>query len=49
MDGFSERALYVVDGDGIISYAHVSPFLHHVPDVDKLLDAVDEAMTRQAA
>jgi AhpC/TSA family len=24
-DGFSERARYVIDGDGIIRYAHVSP------------------------
>jgi peroxiredoxin len=40
-DGFSERALYVVDGDGIIRYSHVSPFLHHVPDVYELFAALD--------
>lgn len=40
-DGFSERALYVVDGDGIIQYAHVSPFLHHVPDIYELLGVLD--------
>jgi len=32
-DGFSERALYVVDADGVIRYSHVSPFLNHVPDI----------------
>ena len=40
-DGFSERALYVVDGDGIIRYSHVSPFLHHVPDIYELFAALD--------
>jgi len=36
-DGFSERALYVIDREGIIRYAHVSPQLHHVPDIYELL------------
>jgi peroxiredoxin len=36
--GFSERALYVVDSAGIIRYAHVSPQLHHVPDIYELLE-----------
>lgn len=40
-DGFSERALYVIDADGRITYAHVSPHLHHVPDIYELLDAID--------
>jgi len=40
-DGFSERALYVVDAEGVIRYSHVSPQLHHIPDVYELLDAVD--------
>lgn len=44
-DGFSERALYVIDGDGVIRYSHVSPQLHHIPDVYELLDAVDSAAT----
>ena len=48
-DGFSERALYVVDGKGIIRYSHVSPFLHHVPDVYELFTALDELTVRQAA
>jgi peroxiredoxin len=42
-DGFSERALYVLDLDGVIRYSHVTPFLHHVPDIYELLEAVDEA------
>jgi peroxiredoxin len=41
-DGFSERALYVIDAEGVIRYSHVSPYLHHVPDLDELLEAVDE-------
>ncbi|HEU4752284.1 MAG TPA: peroxiredoxin [Armatimonadota bacterium] len=40
-DGFSERALYVVGPDGTIRYAHVSPYLHHVPDVYELFEALD--------
>ncbi len=42
-DGFSERALYVLDADGVIRYSHVTPYLHHVPDIYELLEAVDEA------
>lgn len=44
-DGFSERALYVIDGEGIIRYAHVSPQLHHVPDIYELFAALDEIVT----
>ena len=40
-DGFSERALYVVDADGVIRWAHVSPELHHLPDIYELLDVLD--------
>jgi peroxiredoxin len=42
-DGFSERALYVIDAEGVIVYSHVSPYLHHIPDLDELLDAVELA------
>ena len=42
-DGFSERALYVLDADDVIRYSHVTPYLHHVPDIYELLEAVDEA------
>jgi peroxiredoxin len=41
-DGFSERALYVIDPQGVIGYSHVSPYLHHVPDLDELLEAIGE-------
>lgn len=44
-DGFSERALYVLDGQGIIRYAHVSPQLDHVPDIYELFQALDEVAT----
>ena len=42
-DGYSDRALYVVDGDGVIRYSTVAPYLDYVPDIDELLHAVDEA------
>ncbi|HEX6022461.1 MAG TPA: peroxiredoxin [Solirubrobacter sp.] len=48
-DGFSERALYVIDPVGRIAYSHVSPYLHHVPDIDELLDAVDAVREQVAA
>jgi peroxiredoxin len=41
-DGFSERALYVIDGDGAIAFSHVAPYVHHVPDIYELLRALDE-------
>lgn len=41
-DGFSERALYIIDSDGVIRHAHVSPELHHVPDIYELLGKLDE-------
>lgn len=46
-DGFSERALYLIDGDGIIRYAHVSPQLHHLPDIYELLSALDRLSTSE--
>lgn len=48
-DGFSERALYIVDPEGVIRYAHVSPFLHHVPDIYELFHALDELAPGQTA
>lgn len=41
-DGFSERALFIVDGDGVIRYQHVSPQLHHIPDIYELFEALDK-------
>jgi peroxiredoxin len=40
-DGFSERALYLVDGEGLIRYVHVSPELHKVPDIYELFEHLD--------
>ena len=48
-EGFSERALYVIDGEGIIRYAHVSPQLHHVPDIYELFAALDEVTAPEEA
>jgi len=48
-DGFSERALYVVDSDGVIRHAVVSPQLHHVPDIYELFSALDALARPQAA
>ena len=48
-DGFSERALYVVDADGVIRYSHISPFLTHVPDIRELLGALDRAASPSPA
>lgn len=49
-DGFSERALYIIDGDGEIRYAHVSPQLHQIPDIYELYGVLDQvsAATRTA-
>jgi peroxiredoxin len=41
-DGFSERALYVIEPNGMIAYSHVAPFVHHVPDIYELLQVLDE-------
>jgi peroxiredoxin len=40
-DGFSERAVFVLDESGVIRYTQVSPFLHHVPDIYELFAALD--------
>jgi len=39
--GYSDRALHVIDGDGVIRYSHVAPFLHHIPDIYELFAALD--------
>jgi peroxiredoxin len=41
-DGFSERALFVVDADGIIRYKIVAPHLDNIPDVYELLDQLKQ-------
>lgn len=47
-DGFSERALYVIDAEGVIRYAHVSEQLDRIPDIYELYAAL-EAVTGVAA
>ncbi len=37
-DGFSERAVYVIDSGSVIRYAYVSPELHKVPNIYDLFD-----------
>lgn len=37
-DGFSERAIYVVDPQGKINYCYISPELHKIPDIYQLFD-----------
>ena len=39
-DGFSERAIFVIDGTGVIRYAHVSPRLGEIPDTFELYAAL---------
>jgi peroxiredoxin len=40
-DGYSDRALYVVDADGVIGYSQVAPRLDYVPELEELLHAID--------
>lgn len=40
-DGFSERALYIIDKEGVIRYSYVSPYLHHIPDINDLFKKMD--------
>jgi peroxiredoxin len=47
-DGFSERALFIVDGEGVIRYSYVSPELHHVPDIYDLMEQL-KGISRQTA
>jgi len=37
-DGFSERALYVIDREGVIRHKHISAELHHIPDIYELFE-----------
>ncbi len=41
-DGFSERALYVIDREGVIRYCHVSPELHKIPSIYELMDQLKQ-------
>lgn len=40
-DGFSERALYIIDRQGVIRYSHVSPLIHHIPDIYELFEQLE--------
>ena len=41
-EGFSERALYIIDQQGTIRYSHVSPLIHHIPDIYELFEQLEE-------
>ena len=41
-EGFSERAIYVIDKDGYIQYSCVSPELPKIPDIYELFDALNK-------
>ena len=41
-EGFSERALYIIDRQGTIRYSHVSPLIHHIPDIYELFQQLEE-------
>ena len=45
-DGFSERALFLVDGEGIIRYKHISPQLHMIPDIYELVEQLQRLEAR---
>ena len=46
-DGFSERALFVIDGDGVIRWSYVSP-IDVNPGADGILDALESMEERKA-
>lgn len=41
-DGFSERALYVIDAQGTLRYKHISRRLNHIPDIYELFDQLKQ-------
>ena len=45
-DGFSERALFVIDREGVIRYRTISPELHMIPDIYELMQQL-ELLARQ--
>jgi len=44
--GFSERALYLLDREGIIRYVTISPELHMIPDIYELMQQLEELASR---
>jgi peroxiredoxin len=47
-DGFSERALYLIDPEGNIRYKYISPKLDHIPDIYSLLDQLNQLESQTA-
>lgn len=47
-DGTSERALFVIDGDGVIRWSYVSP-LGLNPGADGILDALDRLVEQNSS
>jgi peroxiredoxin len=45
-DGFTERALFVIDGDGIIRWSYVSPLTVN-PGADGILEALENLEARE--
>lgn len=41
-DGFSERAIFIIDPDGIIRHKEISEQLHHIPDIYDLFDRLEK-------
>jgi peroxiredoxin len=48
-DGFSERALFLIDGEGVIRYQHVSPALHKIPDIYELFEQLEAVQPARQA
>ncbi len=46
-DGFTERAVYVIERDGVIRYCTISPELHHIPSIYELFDQL-QSLQKQA-
>jgi peroxiredoxin len=40
-DGYSDRAVYVIDAEGTIRGHQLAPFLHHIPDLTELFEMLD--------
>jgi peroxiredoxin len=40
-DGFAERALYIIDGEGVIRHKYISDRLSHIPDIYELFQQLD--------
>jgi peroxiredoxin len=47
-DGFAERALFVVDGRGVIQWSHLSPIGVN-PGADGILDALEKLDSEETA